>query len=393
MRVLCFALLLFAFMPPAFVPSVMAAEEGGRKILYWVAPMNPDYRQDKPGKSPMGMDLIPVYENEDRNDADAPEHAVRVDSVYRQALGVKTGTVAFHEFGRSVHAFGHIAPSTRLVCDVDVRTTGWIVDLAVDAVGDTVKKGDLLFTYYSPDLMEAQSDFLIGNHIGNAEQRLRLYGMSDAAIAALRKAGKFLEKTPFYAPCDGTVATLDVRKGAHVGESGRILTLQDYSKVWVEAHLPLRDMQFVSKGTPAKVLVGGTGDAFQTAVDFIYPATDPQSRDGMVRLILDNPDGRLKTDALVNVTLEANRERRLAVPEEAVLYGGRGTYVIRDLGEGYFKPVMVTTGITEHGLTEITGGLAGGENIVTSGQFMIDAESNLQGGLKNMDREDMRNVQ
>ncbi len=316
MRILFFVLMLFAFMP-----SVLAAESHERKILYWYDPMVPGQKFDKPGKSPyMDMDLVPFYE-EETDSQPSSGNAVRIDPVYRQALGVKTGKAGFHEFGRSIHAFGNIAPSTRLEYAVDVRTAGWIVDLATNAVGDTVKKGDLLFTYYSPYLMTAQSDFLIGNRIGSAEQRLKLFGMDDKAIAELKQAGKFMKETPFYAPADGTVSMLNVRKGSYVEEGGAILTLQDYSRVWVEAHLPLRDMQFVSVGTPATVSLDEAGEHFQATVDFIYPMTDPQSRNGLARLALDNPDGKLKTDTLVDVMFEAGSAKTLVVPEEAAAGG------------------------------------------------------------------------
>lgn len=379
MRVLFFIFLFSIFSSPVF-----AENSDERKILYWHDPMYPATKFDKPGKSPfMDMDLVPVYE-EENGGAEMPAGAIKIDSVYRQALGVKTGTANLHTFGKSVHAFGHLAPSTRLEYAVDVRTAGWIVDLATDAVGDTVKKGDLLFTYYSPDLMTAQSDFLIGARIGNAAQRLRLYGMDDKAIAELRKKGRFMEETPFYAPADGTVSMLNARKGMHIEEGDTVLMLQDYSKLWVTAHLPLRDMQFIAVETPATVTVDETGEKYQAVVDFIHPVTDPQSRNGMVRLVLDNPDGKLKTDTLVNVMFEADSRERLAVPEEAVLYGGSGAYVIEALGDGYFQPVMVKPGITAHGMTEIISGVEAGRSIVTSGQFMIDAESNLQGGMAGM---------
>lgn len=364
-------------------------EKGERKILYWYDPMMPGQKFDKPGKSPyMDMDLVPFYEDEAKGGPEAPDNALYVDPVYRQALGVKTGKAALHEFGKSIHAFGHIAPSTRLEHTVAVRTAGWIVDLATDAVGDTVKKDDLLFTFYSPDLMTAQSDYLIGSRVGDAEQRLRLYGMDDQAIAELKKKGKFLEATPFYAPADGTVSMLNVRKGAYVEAGATVLSLQDYSQIWAQAHLPLRDMQFLATGTPAVVTIDETGDSFKAAVDFIHPVTDPQSRNGLVRLVLDNPDGKLKTDALVSITFEAGSQSRLAVPAEAVLYGKDDGHVIADLGNGYFRPVRVGTGITANGLTEIVSGLKENEKIVTSGQFMIDAESSLSGGMASMDGSD-----
>jgi len=370
--------------------STKPVEEGKRKILYWYDPMVPGQKFDKPGKSPyMDMDLVPFYENEASSGQKAPENAVHIDPVNRQSLGVKTALVKMQEFGKAIHAFGNIAPSTRHEYTVAVRTAGWIVDLQTDAVGDTVKKGDLLFTFYSPDLMTAQSDYLIGSRVGNAQQRLRLYGMDEKSIAVLKEKGKFLEATPFYAPADGTISMLNVRRGAYMEEGGMVLALQDYSQVWVQAHLPLRDMQFLTIGTPATVAIDETGESFRAAVDFIYPATDLQSRNGLARLVLDNPDGKLKTDALVDVAFEVDGQQRLAVPAEAVLYSKEGGHVITALGDGYFRPVKVKTGITSHGMTEIVSGLEEGEEIVTSGQFMIDAESSLSGGMATMSDRDM----
>lgn len=379
MRVLFFVLLLFAF-----APAAIAAEE-------YICPMHPHISGEEGDSCPIcGMTLVPKIaempdgEGHEGHSAAAPEGAFHIDPSYVQTLGVKTAEVTHHNFGRNIRAFGKIAPSTRLEYAVDVRTKGWIVDLPVDAVGDTVKKGDLLFTYYSPDLMTAQSDYLIGSKIGGAEQRLRLYGMDDKAIAELKKKGKFLEETPFYAPADGTVMMLNVRKGAHVNEGGSVLKLQDFSKLWVNVDVPVKDIQFLSVETPATMTVPETGDSYETTVDFIHPVNDPISRTVMVRLILDNPDGTLKPDTYVDAVFNADVQSRLAVPAEAVLYGGMGAYVMENVSDGYFKPVMVETGITADGLTEIKSGLSYGQRIVTSGQFMLDAESNLKGGMAAM---------
>lgn len=166
-----------------------------------------------------------------------------------------------------------------------------------------------------------------------------------------------------------------------MAEGDMVLALQDYSKIWVESHIPLKDLQFLSVGTPATITIDETGETFKTITDFIYPTTDAQSRKGMVRLVLDNPGGKLKVDALVNVVFDTDSKQRLAAPAEAVLYGKDGGHVIVALGDGYFRPTKVETGITSHGLTEIISGLKEGEEIVTSGQFMIDAESSLSGGM------------
>lgn len=318
-------------------------KEDKGKILYWYDPMVPGQKFDKPGKSPyMDMDLVPFYEGETSGE-NIPKNSIQINSKYRQALGVKTTPAQMQEFGKAIHAFGTITPSTRKEYAIAVRTSGWVADLQTDAVGDTVKKGDLLFTFYSPDLLSAQADYLVGQRggkiIGAPAQRLRLYGMDDKAIVELKDKGSFLEQTPFYAPVDGTVMTLNVRKGSYVdAEDGdnMILSLQDYSQVWVEAHVSVKDLQFLIIGTPATITVDETGETIKAVTDYIYPMTDMESRKGMVRLVVDNPDGKLKTGSIANVMFEADSQPRLAVPAESVLYGKNSEHVIEALDNGYF---------------------------------------------------------
>ncbi|TNE32283.1 MAG: efflux RND transporter periplasmic adaptor subunit [Alphaproteobacteria bacterium] len=365
-------------------PAATTMEKNERKILYWVAPMDPNYRQDHPGKSPMGMDLVPVYEEE----SSAPEGAIQIAPTYQQALGVKTEATGLHEFGARIDAHGHIEASTREQHVIAVRTSGWITELRKDAIGDTVKKGDLLFSFYSPDLMSAQADYLVGRRsgrpIGDTEGRLRLYGMDNQAIKTLQKAGHATEKTPFHAPADGVVASLPLREGSFANAGETVLVLQDYQHLWVMAHVPLRDVQMLHEGENATVMLDETGKTFTATIETILPATDPLSRTAMVRLLLDNTDGSLKTKTLVHVMFETGSKMRLSVPAEAVLYGKDIAYVIEDVGNGYFRPVHVQTGVTAKGMTEIISGLQAGQNVVVTGQFMIDAESTLRGGLSAM---------
>ncbi len=380
MRVLFFVLLLFTFAAPAL------AAEG-----VYICPMHPHISGEEGDSCPVcGMSLVPKVEEVpvggvgQGGEGDVPEGAFRIDPSYVHVLGVKTAEVSHREFGREIRGFGRIEASTRLEYAVDVRTKGWVVDLATDAVGDVVKKGDLLFTFYSPDLMTAQSDYLIGSRIGNAEQRLRLFGMGEKSIAALKKRKKFLENTPFFAPADGSVTKLSVRKGAHVNEGGNVMMIQDFSRVWVNVDVPIRDVQFLDVGALVRVVVPDTGESYESVVDFIHPVNDPKNRTVVVRLVLDNTDGALRPDTYVDAVFDADVQWRLAVPAEAVLYGGMGAYVMENVRDGYFKPVMVETGITANGLTEIKSGLSYGQRIVTSGQFMLDAESNLKGGMAAM---------
>ncbi|MBI2234450.1 MAG: efflux RND transporter periplasmic adaptor subunit [Micavibrio aeruginosavorus] len=399
MRLVIFILALF-LLPPA-VP--MAAEVAPIAVEdTYICPMHPHIHGKKGDHCPIcGMELVPQASMvpppaptpvESKPEPQSTESAIHITPVYRQALGVRTAPVRMQEFGRSIHAIGTITPSTRHEHAISVRTAGWIAELRTDAVGDTVKKGELLFTFYSPDLLSAQADYMVGKQggkvVGNADQRLRLYGMDEKAIAELKEKGRFLEQTPFYAPVDGTVTSLNVRKGSYVGEGDNpVLTLQDFSQVWVDVRIPLKDLQFLTAGTPATVTLDETGETFKASTDYIYPMADMESRKGQARLVLDNPDGKLKTGSIVNVVFDAESQNRLAVPAESVLYGKDGGHVFMDSGNGYFQSVPVKTGITANGLTEIISGLTEGQPVVTSGQFMIDAESSLSGGMAGMAHE------
>lgn len=313
---------------------------------------------------------------------------VTLSSADMQTLGVKTAPVQEHDFGQEIFAYGTTETSTRDAYQMSMQTKGWIRALPASAVGDRVKKGQLLFTYYSPDLMAAQADYLSARKLGFkpalSEERLRVFGMDDAAIALLQKQGHMLAETPFHAPIDGIISALPARKGAFISEGGPVMTIQDFSTLWVVAHVPLKNMPLLQKGTPASITVAESGESFSSVVDEILPTADMQSRDGVVRLIVQNPDGLLKADAPVDVFFHAQSAPRLSVPEEAVLYDQMGAYVIVAAGSGKFHAVMVETGITSHGMTEITGGVQKGQNVVANGQFMIDAESNLQGGMAGM---------
>lgn len=387
MRVLLFISLIFIFSHP-----VIAAQE-----LY-ICPMHPHISGEAGDTCPIcAMSLVPkvaeVPKTSDMDMGEQPEGALHIAPTYVQALGVETDKVTHHEFGKSVRAFGKISASTRLEQIVSVREKGWIVKLKTDAVGDVVKKGDVLFTYYSPDVMSAQSDYLIaqrqGRAIGNTDQRLRLVGMDSKAIKIFKKGRKMMEETPFHAPVSGTVTKLDIRAGSHVKEGGAVLSIQDFSKVWVNADVPLRYLQFLSVNSPANIIVPETREEYKAVIDYIHPITNDKTRTATIRLVLDNESGSLRPESYVDVVFSGESKSRLAVPSKALLYSRAGAYVIESVGDGYFKPVMVETGISSGGLTEITSGLSHGQNIVNSGQFMIDAESNLRGGMANMDHGSM----
>lgn len=383
MRVLILVILFLGFLSPAF-----ANED-------YICPMHPHVHGKKGDHCPIcGMALVPAAP-EKQEDKTLPQGAIRITPDYMQALGVKSEKITRRDFGTDIHSYGRIIPMTRGEYQVSVRKGGWIRDLRASAVGDAVKKGDILFTLYSPDIISVETEYLTGLKTGfrpgASEERLRLFGMDEQAIARFKSQGTVMEDVPFQAPADGVVAALNTRKGGYVTEGSTVLTIQDYSKIWVEAHVQMKDLPLLKAGTPAVVTVAQDNQKYDATVDYIYPTADPDSREGMVRLVLDNAAGRLKTDQLANVTFSAGSASRLAAPEQAILRSGMGSYVFEDLGNGRFLPVMVQTGVTSGGLTEITSGLSEDQYVVTSAQFMLDAESNLQGGMANMSGMDMGN--
>lgn len=388
MRVLLFVLAVLAFVPSAYSEEI------------YICPMHPHIEGQAGESCPIcGMTLVPKVVAPQEMEAMPPEAAqqssgaVSITPQFIQALGVKTAEVRMVNFGREVKAFGEIVPSRRNESVLSMRVAGWVVKLAADAVGDAVAKGDLLFTYYSPEMMSAQSDYLIALRSGvpteNLERRLRLYGMGEKAIAEFKAKGAVLEETPVYAAAGGTVTALNISEGSYLKPGEQALALQDFSKIWVNADVPVRDIQFLRVGAKAVVRVPETGKSYDSQIAFIHHIADRNTRTAMVRLELPHSMGEPKPGYLVDVTFTPDRAPRLAVPAEAVLYGEDGPRLIKSLGDGQFLPIAVEIGITAAGLTEVVAGVHSGDEIVRSGQFMIDAESNLRGGMANMNEMEM----
>jgi membrane fusion protein, copper/silver efflux system len=381
MRFVIFLLMLFSFSS-----AVFAAED-------YICPMHPHIHGNKGDHCPVcGMELVPAPAQS--KPPARKEGKILIDPSYTQLLGVKTAPAEKRFFGRDIRAWGQMKAPSGLTHVVSLRKGGWIVKLSANATGQKVKKGDLLFTLYSPDLMTAQADYLAvakgGFFPANNESRLSLYGMGAEAIALLKEKKDVLQETPFYAPADGIVLELSAREGSFVEEGGAVMTLQDYAQVWVEARMPVRDIGFIAAETPATVTLPQTGEVFSATGGTVFPDADHQSGFGMVRLTLDNAGGKLKPGVYADVVFKAEGKERLAVPAEAVLYGKDSARVIVSSGEGSFEARPVQAGITSEGLTEIASGLAEGETIVVSGQFMIDAESSLSGGMSGMDGMDVK---
>ncbi len=365
-------------------PAVSSPQE--REILYWVAPMDPNFRRDKPGKSPMGMDLVPVYAGGGQVGG---EPSVSIDPAMISNLGVTTSPVTRDDLSRNIETVGFVAVDETRTAHVHVRVSGWVEKLSRKALGERVSSGELLFELYAPELVNAQAEFLQARKIGNgalvkaAGNRLIALGMTDKQVTALAETGTVSERIAIHAPQDGVIMSLSIGEGMYVTPGKTIFALADLADVWVMAQVFEAQASWVKKGQAAVVtLPFRPGEKWNGIVDHIYPTVDPKSRTVQVRLAIDNRDGRLKPNMYGAVSLSgAPKPGALSVPKEAVIRDGQTNRAIVSLGEGRFRPVSIELGLESGGRLEVLAGLDEGELVVTSGQFLIDSEASLDASM------------
>lgn len=370
------------------VPAAPAQEQKSgeeREILYWVAPMDPNFRRDQPGKSPMGMDLVPVY-------ADEVGSEVKVSPAVMQNLGVRTAKAERDTLWRRIDTVGYVEPDETQLTHISLRTEGWIERLAVKSEGERVRKGQLLFELYSPTLVTAQEEYLQARASGSkalvraSRDRLEVLGMTDAQIESLARTQKPRQRVQVFAPQDGIVQSLDVREGMFVKPANMLMSLVDLSSVWVIAEVFESQSQWVSPGRPAEMRLSYLpGKVWEGEVDFVYPQLDPKTRTLRARLRFDNPSESLKPNMYASVTIYGGPKRDvLVIPAQALIRTGGESRVIVATGEGTFTARPVEVGTQVHDRVEITNGLEAGDRVVTSGQFLIDSEASLSASLQRM---------
>ncbi len=362
-----------------------------REILYWVAPMDPNYRSDEPGKSPMGMDLVPVYaDGPGSGDDESP--GLRIDPVVVNNIGVKTTPVQRGNLHRHIETVGYVVPDADLVSHVHVRAEGWIERLYAQTEGDAVAAGETLFEIYSPALASAQDEYLQALRAGAAglidaaARRLAALGMAPGQIEALRRAGRPRELFAVRAPRDGYLMELNVREGMYVQPGTTIMSLADLSQIWVDVDVFEQQIDWVRAGQVATMRLPFAPErVWQGRVDYVYPTIRPETRSARIRLTFDNPDLALKPNMYADVAIEAEpRSDVLTVPSQAVIRTGGQPRVILALPDGRFRPAQVETGVESEGAVEIRRGLAQGERVVVSSQFLIDSEASLEASLLRM---------
>jgi Cu(I)/Ag(I) efflux system membrane fusion protein/cobalt-zinc-cadmium efflux system membrane fusion protein len=382
--------------------TATAKPPGERKIKYWVAPMDPTFIRDEPGKSPMGMDLVPVYEGQA-----ASGSIIAIDPVTSQNMGVRTAPVTRKDLSRTIRTVGLIGYEEPKQYSINSKIDGWVERLHVNQIGQFVKKGAPLLEIYSPALVSAQEELLLArnNSLSLAEspfptiadgakrlleasrRRLKLWDISDRQIARLEKTGEVAKSLTLYAPYNGVVTTKMVREGQFIKGGMELLTVSDISKVWVYADIYEYEMPWVKVGQKARIILPYVGSQpIESTVSYIYPFVEPKTRTVKARFDISNPDFTLKPDMYVNVRLESEPVKNaLTVPVEAVLHSGEKKTVFVALGEGKFEPREVRTGVqNEAGDLEIVQGVLEGEQVVISAQFMLDSESKLREAIQKM---------
>jgi len=373
-------------------PSDMAGS-AGPEILYWVAPMDPNFRQAGPGKSPMGMDLIPVMAGMEPS-GDPAE--VTLSGTEINAIGVRTAIAQTSEISGKIDTVGFVAYDGHLTSHVHTRVEGWIETLNVRAVGDPVRNGDVLFEMFSQAIGSSTSDLVRAVEAGDARildaarGNLRSLGMSDDQIARIEASGEIARNIEVRAPQDGVVTALEAAEGMFLQPGVQAVSITDLSAVWLVVDVFERDIARLTDDMRAVARFEHlSGRTFEGQIDYVYPALDATTRTLPVRLRFDNAEELLRPNMFGNVTLIPNATRMaLTVPTEAIIRTGAAERVILKTGIGTFKPRMITTGLRDNfgegGRTEVVQGLAAGEEVVASAQFLIDSESALNAGLMRM---------
>jgi len=340
----------------------------------------------------MGMDLVPVYaQNGTENEA------VHISAAVEQSLGVRTSKAERRSLWRKVEATGYVGFDESRVSQINLRTEGWIERLLVKNEGERVKKGQLLFEFYSPQLVNAQKEYVQAKQrndtqmLSAAEEKLLALGMVRADVRQLEKTSTVSNTVQVLAPQDGIVTSLHVREGMFVKPATEIMSLADLSSVWLQAEVFESQADWVTESQSAEARLNYMpGEVFGGRVDYVYPVLDPKTRTLQVRLRFDNPGERLKPNMYARVTIFGkSHPGALSIPLEALIQGQETDRVVIALGDGKYTVYEVMTGIESGDWVEIVAGLDVGDEVVTSAQFLIDSEASLAGSIRRLDALDM----
>ena len=393
--------------PETKAPDVPSEPEPAaeRKIMYWRAPMDPTYISDKPGKSPMGMDLIPVYEDEEET---VVPGAIRIDPVFVQNIGVQSELVRRADIPFTIRTVGTLTYDDSQIAWVNTKYEGWIETVYVNYVGETVEEGQELFEIYSPELVTTQKEYLQAldyavrmessgypeisrrarSLLEAARERLRYWDISEEQIEAIATTRELRRTLAVVSPVSGIVVEKmdQALEGMFVSTGMNLYKLVDLSTIWLTANVYENQMPWLRVGSRARIeFPHDPGRTYTGRVRYLFPYFDEKTRTMKVSVELANPGGELRAEMYANVTFDVPSVTNVvAVPEEAVIHSGERNVVVLDRGNGTFQVREVSLGVNGGGLWEIREGVSEGDRIVVSAQFLIDSESNLKEAIRKL---------
>lgn len=371
----------------------MTADKGNAETrpLYWVAPMDDSYRRDKPGKSPMGMDLVAVFAKP-AGAADGPG-VVTISAAVENNLSVRTTQLKLGSLSAKIKTVGYVQYDQDRIVHAHPRVEGWVESLVVKAMGEPVQKGQRLYSLYSPELVAAQDELVLAlkrnqpGLVAAAERRLASLHISPAFIKQLKRSRKVKQNVAFYAPQSGVVNQLKIREGFYVKPGDTLMSIAALDEVWVEAEVFARQAGQVQAGLAVSMRLDYfPAERWQGKVDYIYPMLDDSTRTLRIRLRFNNKDRRLKPNMFASVEISTmDNGPVLLLPREALIRTGQQDRVVLALGEGRFKSVAVSVGAADDDFFEVLSGLKPGERVVSSAQFLLDSESSKSSDFKRLE--------
>lgn len=346
--------------------------------LYWVAPMDASYRRDKPGKSPMGMDLVPVYAS-----APAAAGVVSITPEVINNLGVRTAPVSLTTLQPEIQTVGYLRYDENKLFHIHPRVEGWIEQLYVKAEGDPVAAQQPLYELYSPQLVNAQEEYLLALARGDqalvlaTEARLAALEIADSFVAQLKKSRKVKQTVTFYAPSDGVIDKLNIREGFYVQPGTTLMSIGNLADIWLEAAVFEQQANLLKVGQQATMTLDYfPGQQWRGKIDYIYPTLDNTTRTARVRIRLNNSQRELKPNMFARVVIDIpSAQQTLTVPKNAVIRTGDQDRLVLALGDGKFKSVAVRLGHMDAAHAEILEGVQEGDQVVVAAQFLLDSES------------------
>jgi Cu(I)/Ag(I) efflux system membrane fusion protein len=383
--------------------EIVGAKKDNADIDFYHCGMHPWITDDKPSKCPIcGMILTPVYKNDAKNE----KGIVQIDPAMVQNIGVKTEIVMKRKLTHTIRTTGRVDYDETKQTYITTKFSGYIEKLYVDYIGKPVQQGQALFEIYSPELVATQQEYLqaisykknmkqshdssaIAGADGlmqSAKRKLSLWDISSQQINQLEQTGEVKKTLTFYSPFSGVVIEKSVFEGMQVQAGMNLLKLAELSKMWVYADVYENELSFVKTGETANIeLPYNAGQTLQGKVSYIYPFLQDQTRTAKVRIEITDINALLKKDMYVTVNIQPTVSiNAIAVPEQSVIHSGKRDVVVLSLGNGKFKSVNVKLGTLSDNYYEVKEGLNEGDMIVTSSQFLIDSESNLQAGMSSM---------